>query len=79
MQFNECDFKADFSAWLLQSSHDASEIILIRWFDAQEPFLITVFLDCLNNFLEIVPLFYESITSSFIQVKMKLSTQNNSI
>ncbi len=51
---------------------------------------VAVFLDCLNTFLEIMPLFlqnskHKSITSnsipqmSYIQVKMKLFTQNNSI
>ncbi len=34
----------EFSASLLQSSvsHDPSEIILIRWFDSQETFLIII-------------------------------------
>jgi len=36
--------KAVFPASFLQSSvsHDPSEIILIRWFDAQETFLIII-------------------------------------
>ncbi len=39
-----CDFKAVFSASLLQSSvsHDTSEIIIICWFTAQETFCIYV-------------------------------------
>ncbi len=36
-----CDFKAEFSASLLQS-HDHSEIIQIFWFAAQKTFIIII-------------------------------------
>ncbi len=38
-----CDFKAEFSASLLQW-HDPSEIILILWFAAQKTFIIIIML-----------------------------------
>ncbi len=64
-----CDYKAEFTASLLQSSvsHDSSEIIIIYWFDAQETFLIVINVE---NFIFLWKLWYR-FQDSFINGKFK--------